>query len=151
MTNSLRICPLWLAVLCALFTSCAPQSAPPYVITQPVCVAGERPGFYRYAGIELYISNTSDIAISELTVSFALFDAETGKNPFAGSNKFSLTLRGTVMPYDKKELIIPLDDYLYLAPRRPFIIDFFYIAKIEYADGSVWTDNHGIYHTGSQL
>jgi hypothetical protein len=142
-------CVFLSAVLGVLVLSCAPQSDPPYVVTRPVCATGEHTGYYRFAGIEFTFFNTSGTAVSEITVSFALFDAQTKKNPLTGSNKFSLTLRGTVGPYEKKEMIIPLDDYLYLAPAQPFIIDLFYIAKIAYVDGSVWTDTYGIYHTGS--
>jgi hypothetical protein len=116
-----------------------------------VCGIGEHTGYYRFAGIEFTFLNTSSTAVAEITVSFALFDAQTKKNPLTGSNKFSLTMRGTVGPYEKKEMIIPLDDYLYLSPSQPFIIDLFYIAKIVYIDGSVWTDTYGVYHTGSSL
>jgi hypothetical protein len=114
-------------------------------------MVGERSGHYQVAGIEFFVLNVSDTAISEITVSFALFDAQTGKNPLTGSNKFSLTLRRVIAAHEKKEMIIPLDGYLYLAPPQPFVVDFFYIAKIVYVDGSVWTDPYGLYHTGSQL
>jgi hypothetical protein len=142
---------VWCAALLCILASCAEQEDPPYIITRPVCVAGEREDNYRFAGIEFYFLNTTGTDISEITVSFALFDARTKENPLTGSNKFSLTIRGAIMAHEKKEVIIPLDDYLYLAPPQPFIVDFFYIAKIVYADGSAWTDTYGIYHTGSQL
>jgi hypothetical protein len=151
MKNKEYVSLLWFVVLDVLVMSCARPSSPPYVVTRPVFVTGERSGYYHYAGIEFFLLNSSGTAISETTVSFALFDAQTGENPLAGSNKFSLTILEVIDPDEKKEIIIPLDDYIYIAPARPYTIDFFYISKIVYADGSLWTDTWGTYHTGSQL
>ncbi|MDR1105018.1 MAG: hypothetical protein LBL44_01550 [Treponema sp.] len=139
------------AVFLLLCTSCADTSYdfPPYVITVPVFAVGERAGYYSYAGVEFEFFNTTAKNVSQVTVSFMLFDSETGQSPFIGSNLFNFTLNGTVGPNEKTEHIIPFDAYLYTAPSEPYVIDFFYIAQIVYADGSVWSDTYGIYHTGS--
>jgi hypothetical protein len=130
--------------------SLSQPGSPPYVVTKPVCAIGERTGYYHYAGVEFEFLNTSGKTVSRITVSFMLFDAETEKNPLVGSNLFKLDLLGTVYANEKKEMIIPLDPYIYVAPADPYIIDFFYIKEIRYTDGSSWEDEYGTYHTGSQ-
>jgi hypothetical protein len=156
MTEKLRTItygPVLTLVLGALAVSCTPITksnldAPPYVINTPVCIVGERTGYYQFVGIEFYFLNTADKAISEITVSFRVFDAKTEKNPLVGSNLFELTLLGSIYADEKKEMVIPFDKYIYTAPAEPYIIDFFYVAEIRYIDGSTWTDEYGIYHNG---
>jgi hypothetical protein len=129
------------------FVSCdmSVMSDPPYVITKPICEIIERPDYFTYAGLTFYFLNTSETIVNNITVSFMLFDAETQGNPFMGSNIFKITKLDTVQVNENKEIVISLDKYLYVAPAEPYIIDFFYIAEIQYADGSAWRDQNGIY------
>jgi hypothetical protein len=120
-------------------------SNPPYVITKPVCEIGERPGLFTYAGIVFKFLNTSEKDIDNITVSFMLFDAQTQGSPFIGSNIFKIKKLDAVQANENKEIVISLDKYMYIAPSEPYIVDFFYIAEIQYADGSTWEDANGIY------
>jgi hypothetical protein len=128
-------------VSCDMFVT----SNPPYVVTKPVCEIIERPGFFTYAGVTFNLLNTSEKNIDSITVSFMLFDAETQDSPFAGGNIFKIKKLDTVLINENKEIIISLDKYIYVAPSEPYIIDFFYIVEIQYADGSAWQDPNGIY------
>jgi hypothetical protein len=78
-----------------------------------------------------------------------VYDAETKRSPFIGSNTIKVTHNGTVAPGEKILFITSLDPYTHIAPSKPYIIDFFYISRIEYSDGSAWEDKYGVYHTGS--
>lgn len=132
----------------AFLVSCdtlATSENPPYVITKPVCEISERSGFFTYAGIVFKFLNTSEKDVTGITVSFMVFDAETQDSPFIGSNIFKIKKLDTVGVNENKEIIISLDKYIYVAPSEPYIIDFFYIAEIQYADGSSWQDSNGIY------
>ena len=80
-----------------------------------------------------------------MTVSFTLFDAKTHGSPFIGSNIFAITKLDVVLPNQNREIIISLDQYIYVAPADPFLIDFFYISEIVYTDGSTWQDKYGKY------
>jgi hypothetical protein len=120
-------------------------SNPPYIITKPVCEISERPGVFTHAGISFYFLNTSNQDIAGITVSFMVFDAETQESPFIGSNIFKIKKLDTIQVNENKEIVISLDKYIYIAPSEPYLIDFFYIAEIQYADGSTWQDPHGIY------
>jgi hypothetical protein len=141
------------AALVFVLVSCVPitkgdSDAPPYVVTSPVCVVGERTGYYQFIGIEFYFLNTSPKEISQITVSFRVFDAQTEKNPLVGSNLFELTLLGSIYADEKKEMIIPFDRDIYKAPSEPNLIDFFYVSEILYVDCSTWEDPYGTYHKG---
>jgi hypothetical protein len=136
-----------LALSCDAFR--AADGPPPFTITMPVSVAGEKPGCYAFAGVEFTYLNTSPKTVAGVSVSFMVFDAVTKKSPFIGSNIIKATFDGEIKSGGKKDFIISLDPYLYAAPAVPYLIDFFYISKVAFADGSVWEDSGGAYHTGS--
>ena len=119
--------------------------APPFVITKPVCETRERSGYFRYAGIVFNFMNTENKVIDEVTVSFSLYDSATNENPFIGSNRFEITKMNLLLPNENKEVIISLDQYIYYAPLTPYLIDFFYISRIHFTDGSIWEDIYGLY------
>ena len=144
--------------IAALFTNCEgvtgivmdlPPSPsgelPPFVITRPVFEVFERPYHFRYAGITFNFLNSGPEIAEKITVSFLLFDPRTQNSPFVGSNKFEITKWDHVFPNENREIIISLDQFIYIAPREPYLIDFFYIYEIHYVDGSVWQDKYGRY------
>jgi hypothetical protein len=146
-----KLFPLTICGIILLHTACTEigQNYPPYVITSPLCVLDERSGYYHYAGIEFELLNTAQKDIACITVSFRLFDAETLRSPFIGTNAFKFKLNFVVVSHETQEYVIPLDDYLYIAPSEPYIVDFFYISEIVYADGTTWKDTYGVFHKGN--
>ena len=74
-----------------------------------------------------------------------IYDAETKKNPFIGSNLIKAVSNETIESGESKELIIPLDKYVYRIPEKPYLIDHFFIRKLTFSDGSVWEDKTGAY------
>jgi hypothetical protein len=141
-----------IAVLLLTMSGCLdpndPLYSPPYVVTRPECIIGERLNYYQFAGLEFSLLNTGGKDISRITVSFMLFDAVTEKSPFFGTNLFRLTILGTVYPNERYDYVISLDPYIYQSPSEPYIVDHFYIAEIVYSDGTSWRDDYGMYHTG---
>jgi hypothetical protein len=140
-----RVCSFLVLALasCALTA----DSAPPYVISKPFSRSGEKSGHFVFAGIEFTFLNTGSKTISNITVSCMVFDAETSKNPFIGSNIITASFNGDIPAGGKTDLNISLDQYIYAAPEKPYLIDFFYVSRIGYTDGSVWEDRNGIYYT----
>jgi len=122
-----------------------PEEAPPFVITRPVFEINSRLNYFNYAGLVFYFLNSSQENVDGITLSFMLFDAETQASPFFGSNKFEITKYVLVLPNENKEVIISLDSIIYIAPEKPYLIDFFYISEIHYTDGGVWQDKYGKY------
>jgi hypothetical protein len=143
---------LWIIGVCSvlILASCKliADSAPPYVVSKPGSYCVEKSGYYVFAGIEFSFLNTSEKAVTDITVSCMVFEPETLRNPLIGSNIIKTSFAGYIPGGRKKDLIISLDPYIYAAPEKPYIIDFFYIARIVYDDGSSWEDPNGIYYTG---
>jgi hypothetical protein len=125
--------------------STPPEELPPFVITKPAFEIIERPYYFRYAGIVFKFLNTAPEIVDKITVSFLLFDQKTQDSPFIGSNKFEIAKLDVVFPDENKEIIISLDQFIYIAPTEPYLIDFFYVYEIHYVDGTVWQDKYGKY------
>ncbi len=140
---------VFLTMLISASCSLSSNETPPYAISVPVCVLGSRPPYYELAGIEFGFINTADKTIVSISFSCRLYDAETEDNPFIGSNQVNVTMPEQVAAGAKAAIIINLDPYIYIAPLEPYIIDFFYVTQITYADGSVWEDKYGTYTVSS--
>ena len=121
----------------------APSEVPPFVITKPVVEIAERINYFKCAGIVFKFLNNSEEPVDKITVSFMLFDTKTQASPFTGSNVFEIEKWGFVASGENKEICISLDNFIYVAPNEPYLIDFFYISEILYTDGSAWQDRHG--------
>jgi hypothetical protein len=129
-----------------MFISCKlQQTTPPYIISGLVCSLENKPGYYTFAGVEFDFMNISEKDISSIAVSFMVYDAVTESSPFIGSNIIKIRFDGKVKPQKNTRFIVSLDPYIYIVPKIPYIIDYFYIAEIVYEDGEKWEDSYGIY------
>ena len=121
-----------------------PQGVP-FTLSKPECVIGGNEDYYAVAGIVFTFYNTSAKKITRIEVSCMIYDAESKKNPFIGSNLIKAVFNESIGSGEKKELIIPLDRYLYRVPDKPYVIDHFFVRKLTFSDGSVWEDKTGAY------
>ena len=121
-----------------------PQGVP-FTLSKPECVIGGNEDYYAVAGIVFTFYNTSAKKITRIEVSCMIYDAESKKNPFIGSNLIKAVFNESIGSGEKKELIIPLDRYVYRVPDKPFLIDHFFIRKLTFSEGSIWEDNTGAY------
>jgi len=120
-------------------------AAPPFVISKPVVEIYGRINSFKCAGIVFNFLNNSESYVEKITVCFMLFDTKTQTSPFLGSNKFEITKNDFLAPWENKEISISLDQYIYIAPAEPYLIDFFYVSEVHYIDGTVWQDPYGKY------
>jgi len=118
---------------------------PPFVISKPVVEIYERINSFKYAGIVFKFLNNSERYVEKIKICFMLFDTKTQTSPFIGSNKFEITKYDFISPGENKEISISLDQYIYIAPAEPYLIDFFYISEICFIDGAIWQDSYGKY------
>ena len=122
-----------------------PRDMPPFVITKPVMEINERANYYHYAGIAFKFLNNAETQVDRITVSFMLFDAKTQGSPFIGNNRFEIAKWDMIFPGENREVFISLDRYIYTAPAEPYLIDFFFVSEIRYANGRIWEDKQGKY------
>ena len=121
-----------------------PQGVP-FTLSKPECVIGGNEDYYAVAGIVFTFYNTSAKKIKRIEISCMIYDADTQKNPFIGSNLIKAVSNETIESGESKELIIPLDKYVYRIPEKPYLIVHFFIRKLTFSDGSVWEDKTGAY------
>jgi hypothetical protein len=142
----LKIKP-FIFIIAFLLPSCTAiiPGSPPFVITAPVCELADNSYEFTHAGILFNFENKSNKDIDSITASFMLFDARTQANPFMWSNLFEIKKLIFIPSGENTRVILSLDKFIYITPTEPYLIDFFYISKIEYTDGSIWEDKYGVY------
>lgn len=138
---------LFFPIAALAFSSCTDSNVVPYVITEPICTFSHIENVHLYGGIHFTFYNNSNKDIDSLTFKCIVFNEE-GQNPFVGSNNIIAKYNNPVYANDYKEIIISLDSYIYQIPKENLIIDYAYVSKIQYSDGSVWKDVNGIFTFG---
>lgn len=117
-------------------------------VQKPYLVRGEMvmedSAIYEIAGLEFSFLNKSNKAVKSFTLVFYFFD-EDGNAPAVGSNNVVLEIVGNVGCGRLEEDCISLDKFLYEIPEEPYVLDYMYVSRIVYEDGSEWTDPFGVY------
>jgi hypothetical protein len=97
---------------------------------------------YDFMGLDFKIKNNDERAIQELTLVFYVFD-EDGEPASGVKNNIVLKLKCEIPGGELLEDCISLDKYVYNFDSENYEIDYLYVSKIVYDDGSVWTDPFG--------
>ncbi|MBR2106878.1 MAG: hypothetical protein IJ937_06400, partial [Treponema sp.] len=97
---------------------------------------------YEYMGLELKVQNKSDVKIKGITIVFFLFD-EDGEPTSNIKNNIVLNIGCDIPANGTLEDCISLDKYVYVFEDMLYSIDYLYISKIFYADGTTWNDPFG--------
>ncbi len=139
---------LFFPIFASTMSACLHTDGIPYAITEPECKIGKVQGVYEFAGVHFMFYNNSNKTVQNLKFICAVFDSSGEESPFVGSNIISATHKEPVLASDAREITLSLDQYIHQLPLEPYIIDFFYVTKIEYDDGSVWTDPYGAWMPG---
>ena len=98
---------------------------------------------YEGAGLEYSFYNKSDKTVKALTFVFFLnSDEEVSFEVF--ENLIELEVCAFVEPQSFVEDCVSLDSFLYEVPEEPYQLDYLYVSRIVYEDGSEWTDPFGV-------
>lgn len=133
---------LLINVFFVFFTSCNlfANEKIPYGIEGNILT--EDSEIYEYMGLELKVQNKSDVKIKEITIVFFLFD-EDGEPTSNIKNNIVLNIGCDIPANGTLEDCISLDKYVYVFEDMLYSIDYLYISKIFYADGTTWNDPFG--------
>lgn len=140
--RSLKLSAILLLLFCARLYSVSPKNPVPYAISGEIEM-DEDASEYEIAGFKMEFRNLSDKNVVELTVNFYMFDEE-GEPVSVGRSNVSLIVRAEIPAYETEERRISLDSYFYTVPDGLYTIDYLYVSKILYDDGSVWSDPYGL-------
>ncbi|MBQ9494879.1 MAG: hypothetical protein IJR50_04485 [Treponema sp.] len=140
-----------LIALCIMCCSCASNffSRAPYSMQGAVSLESD----ISCAGITLALYNASGKTIEQFSVVIFLCDyVEDDRN---SSNCVTAVFERNIAAGETAEFWLPIDDciadefdtndYSTRDGEHPYQIDFMYIDRIEYDDGSVWEDEFGMY------
>ncbi len=140
---------LFVLIMLVSMLGCMHTNGVPYVISEPECKVGKIEDEHDFAGVHFNFYNNSEKRVHTFNFSFIVFDDSGEHSPLIGSNVISARYMQVIDSKETHAIVFNLDPYIHQVPLEPFIIDFFYISKIEYDDGSVWSDPYGSWMPGS--
>ena len=79
-----------------------------------------------------------------------VYDKKSGLMAFIGTGTIASSYSVSVSPGETKSLCVSLDPYITVRAEEGYYIDQFYISRIKYSDGRVWSDNLGVYATSGR-
>ena len=97
---------------------------------------------YDFMGLDFQIKNNDVRAIQELTLVFYVFDGD-GEPASGVKNNIVLKLKCEIPGGELLDDCISLDKYVYNLDSENYEIDYLYVSKIVYDDGTVWSDPFG--------
>lgn len=115
----------------------------PYLIANKNFEIGND-GSFDFAGVNFTFYNGAKKDVKSFTLSFMLYDSD-GNNPFVGSNNVIESFDESVLSETSQDFSLSLDKYLSVVPNEPYKIDFMYVKRIVYTDGTEWSDPFGMY------
>ena len=99
---------------------------------------------YEVAGIDFSFLNREKKAVKSFTMIFFMYD-EDGNPPGIGNNGIKLEILVDIAAGECEEDLISIDQFLYEIPDIPYQLDYLYVSRILYEDGSEWRDPFGMY------
>ena len=135
--------------IAVLFASCPSQlwnaGAPPYAISKPVYRIAGPDDICTIGGIFFDFYNKSEKEIVFIETCMNVYNSKSGELAFSGAGGLSSRAECSVQKSQKKNLCIPLDQYLWQIENDSLCTDNFFIRTIKYADGTIWQDKLGVY------
>jgi len=125
-----------------MFSSCSQLfTSVPYIISGEMKLNEEKEN--EFCVFDFQFKNCGDKDIYAFTVSFFLFDEE-GNPVINGNPKITGIIREDVPAGEILESSYSLDNFLNFIPETPYKVEYLYVKKIVYTDGTEWTDPVGL-------
>ena len=113
----------------------------PYTINADF-VMDEESSVYKICGVELSFSNLATETVKEFEVVFFLFDSD-GEPAYECPNRLAFSIEREIGPDEDFSVCLSLDSYMTFVPQSLLEIDYLYVSRITYTDGSIWVDPYG--------
>lgn len=137
----------FLKILCCfmllVFSGCSAFSLErsPYTINADF-VMDEESSVYKICGVELSFSNLATETVKEFEVVFFLFDSD-GEPAYECPNRLAFSIEREIGSNEDFSVCLSLDSYMTFVPQSLLEIDYLYVSRITYTDGSIWVDPYG--------
>lgn len=129
---------LFFVMSCQAFT----LDSVPYVMSGNF-VMEEGSSDYSICGVDFFLLNKSDKEIKKINVVFFLFDQD-GEPAYECQSKISAEIDKSIDGGDECSFCMSLDRFMNSIPSEPLMVDYLYLSRIEYEDGSSWEDPYGL-------
>ena len=113
----------------------------PYTINADF-VMDEESSVYKICGVELSFSNLAAETVKEFEVVFFLFDSD-GEPAYECPNRLAFSIEREIGPAEDFSVCLSLDSHMTFVPQSLLEIDYLYVSRITYTDGSIWVDPYG--------
>ena len=98
---------------------------------------------YSVCGLDFQFYNLSVKDVKEISVVFFLFDKD-GEPAYECSNRITLEIETRIDAGDSFKKCLSLDRFMNQFPEEKLYVDYLYVSRIEYEDGSLWEDPFGL-------
>lgn len=114
----------------------------PYVVAGEF-VMDENSEEYSICGVNALVLNKSEKNICSMNMVFFLFDRD-GEPAGECQSMLSFEIEKSILGNQKAAFCVGLDKYMNSVPEEVLQVDYIYLSKIVYEDGSVWEDPYGL-------
>lgn len=132
-------------VLCVM-EGCVLECPLPYAMTDGELRFGRVEGICSVAGVFFRLVNTGKKTISAVEMTCTVYDHSGKPSSFIGNNTIRARLEMQLVAGKEKQLCLVLDGYISNIPQQTenWLVDQLYPSRIEYEDGSSWSDPLGL-------
>lgn len=144
----IKLCFVFAVLFCSCSQNLMDIRKSEFSISEPEYRTSAQDPRCAVGGVYFTFYNRADCSVTYLETRMNVYDRKTGKNAFTGQGTITSSSEVKIKSREKRELCIPLDDYITVVSSSGYIIDQFYVSCIEYEDGRIWKDEFGVYATG---
>lgn len=127
---------------CALYG----KNNAPYIIKGEMILEAENveeEQNFEIGGLQVYFFNKENKPVTEFTIVFSLFDQD-GEPLSMGRSTIVASVKKIIEPFTSFNCCLSLDQNLCEVPEEPYVVDYLYVSRIVYEDGSQWNDAFGV-------
>lgn len=146
----LSICVLILFVMAGCAENTVDVRTPLFSVTKPVYKSNSEDDRCALGGVYFDFYNKADCCVTYIEIRMNVYDKKTGKAAFTGYGTIKSEISVVIKSGEIHQMCIPLDQYITVVSKDGYLIDRFYVSRIEYEDGKVWLDELGLYSSDSK-
>lgn len=114
----------------------------PYLISGEFVMESDSEN-YSVCGLDFQFYNQSVKDVKEISVVFFLFDKD-GEPAHECSNRIALDIEAKIEAGVSFKKCLSLDHFMNQFPEELLYVDYLYVSRIEYEDGTFWEDPFGL-------
>jgi len=129
-------------LFCFFLSSCDfIYSLPPYLVQGNFIMDDSI--YDDFSVFEYAFENNSEKTVTAFCLVFYLFDSD-GNPAVNGNPCITRLVKKEIGPGEILKSFFSLDEYLAVVPEEELQVEYLYVSRIEYSDGSEWKDRFGV-------